>query len=46
MKFEDALQNHFKKGRLITLRWLKALKINKFIILRLSEAMKNEVKHC
>ena len=31
----------FKKGR-----WLKASKINKFIILRLSEAMKNAVKHC
>ena len=43
MKFKDALQNHSKKGRLITLRWLKASKMNKFIILRLSEAMKNEV---
>ena len=28
---------------MITLRCLKALKINKFIMLRLSEAMKNEV---
>ena len=46
MKFKDALQNHFKKGRLMTLRWLKPSKINKFIILRLSEAMKNEVKYC
>ena len=43
MKFKHALQNRFKKGRLITLLWLKALKINKFIMLRLSEAMKNEV---
>ena len=43
MKFNDAFQNDFKKGRLITLRWLKALKINKFIMLPLSEAMKNEV---
>ena len=43
MKFKGALQNHFKKGRLMTLRWLKAIIINKFIILRLSKAMKNEV---
>ena len=43
MKFKYALQNHFKKRRLITPRWLKALKINKFIMLRFSEAMKNEV---
>ena len=43
MKFKDALQNRSKKGRLITLPWLKASKINKFIILRLSGAMKNEV---
>ena len=44
MEFKHALQNHFKKGRLITLRSLKALKINKFRILRLpSEAMKNKV---
>ena len=43
MKFEHALQNHLKTGRLITLRWLKALKFNKFIMLGLSEAMKNEV---
>ena len=28
---------------MITPRWLKELKINKFIMLRLSEAMKNEV---
>ena len=33
----------FLNRRLITLRWLKAFKINKFIILRLSEATKNEV---
>ena len=33
----------FLKKRLITLRWLEALTINKFIMLRLSEAMKNEV---
>ena len=43
MKFKHALQNHFKKGRLITLQWLKSLKINKFIMLLLSEAMKNDV---
>ena len=43
MKFKDALQNHFKKGQLITLWWLKASKINKFIIFRLSEAVKNQV---
>ena len=41
--FKHTLQNYFKKRRLITLRWFKALKINKFIMLRLSEAMKNEV---
>ena len=33
----------FIKGRLITLRWLKASKINEFLILRLPEAMKSEV---
>ena len=43
MTFKHTLQNDFKKGGLITLRWLKALKINKFIMLRLSDAMKNEV---
>ena len=42
MKFKHASQNHFKKRRLNTLRWLKTLKINKFIMLRLSEVMKNE----
>ena len=42
MKFKDALQSHLKKGPLITLRWLRASKINKFIILRLSEAMRNK----
>ena len=46
MKFKHALQNHLKKCHLITLRRLKASKINKFIILRLSEVMKNEVKRC
>ena len=43
MKFKDALQNHFKKGRLMTLRWSKSTKINKLKILRLSEAIKSEV---
>ena len=33
----------FLKRRLINLRWLKALKINEFIMLRLSEEIKNEV---
>ena len=33
MELKHALQNHFKKGRLITLRWLNALKINKLIML-------------
>ena len=33
----------FLKKRPITLCWLKALKINKFVMLRLSEGMKNEV---
>ena len=30
---------------MLTFRWLKTSKINKFKILRLSEVMKNEVKH-
>ena len=43
MKSKDALQNHLKKGRLITFRWLKVSKINEFIILWLSKTMKNAV---
>ena len=43
MKLKHALENHSKKGRLITLRWIKSLRMNQFIMLRLSEAMKNNV---
>ena len=44
IKTQAHFTKSFKKETTdITLRWLKTLKINKFIMLRLPEAMENEV---